>query len=1059
MNNSSRNDRKSLQSSYIKTSNDIINENDKNDENFKDSENESNNKNIIKLMPTSNLKIKNRINQKKSKTSVFQTTSEPQIEKEKEDKETEYKRQIIKRISHREYSINSSKSSIINEKNVEKNKIKIFIKKNFLNIPILITVILINIFSLISSDIRHIWMDKNVDIYFDIINFIVLFYFVVEMIFICLIDDTYLNSFLFWIDAIGNILILLNIELFINKLFGYDEIKNKSRKKMNNSIEYFLIFVIMIERAIRSSKILKLIKLYNIIKTLKNLQKLFSEKQKRDLLKKENQKQKLFQKIQNIEKEDEIEESVISNESFRQTKNSFINNLIIKKEKEDNKEDEKNKEENEISNIERNKNKPTTNKENNTHVNEERPVRMKRAKTTRKFTRIFLRKESLRSIRQNNINERNSIVGLDKLKILNFEDEENEKNKINRLIEEEIIKKLDENINNVKITNLVKYSIRKKIIIIFIILLIVSSILNEELFSFYKDEDNSFYYSYIFDSINECPNNDKNLCIEKINNLLLNENDFSIINITQNNLLIYENIKYKNNNYRYCELIKISSSNEIINITYSIKKMNNIKHIFYLTLTIILCISLILSSILSESDLTDILLTPIEVMIEVANKVAKDPINAKNIQELEKGVIDVLQKNKNEKKLFNNDDINKTYNEHYNSYEVKAIMNAIIKISALLAMSVGEAGGEIIHKNLSSYYGLHFHAKGKKKKAIFGFCNIRNFEEINIALEEETIPLINKIAEIVQSSVEQFRGNTNKNMGESFFNVWKFYNNIDIKNFKDKKLKKDNLLEIDPTNPQINITADCSVLAYLRCILKINKNLNILEYKKNKKLKKIAPNFKIDMGFGLHLGYGIEGPVGSEFKMEATYLSPNVNIAARLETATKQFGVNLLISGELYNLLTEDLKELCRYVDCVTVKGSTEPIDLYTIDINHKVTPQRKEKIKIIKDSEEKAKIFKEKKIMLEGLIEEYGSITQIILEKKSYWELIDEKSDEFYEMWEKAMDSYKNGKWENSKIYLENCLKEDSKDGPANTIYNYIKKFNFKSPPDWKGERELTSK
>ena len=143
-------------------------------------------------------------------------------------------------------------------------------------------------------------------------------------------------------------------------------------------------------------------------------------------------------------------------------------------------------------------------------------------------------------------------------------------------------------------------------------------------------------------------------------------------------------------------------------------------------------------------------------------------------------------------------------------------------------------------------------------------------------------------------------------MGESFFNVWKFYNNIDIKNFKDKKLKKDNLLEIDPTNPQINITADCSVLAYLRCILKINKNLNILEYKKNKKLKKIAPNFKIDMGFGLHLGYGIEGPVGSEFKMEATYLSPNVNIAARLETATKQFGVNLLISGELYNLLTED---------------------------------------------------------------------------------------------------------------------------------------------------------
>ena len=44
--------------------------------------------------------------------------------------------------------------------------------------------------------------------------------------------------------------------------------------------------------------------------------------------------------------------------------------------------------------------------------------------------------------------------------------------------------------------------------------------------------------------------------------------------------------------------------------------------------------------------------------------------------------------------------IQKEYNECYNSYEVKIIMNAIIKISALLAMSVGDAGGEIIHKNI-----------------------------------------------------------------------------------------------------------------------------------------------------------------------------------------------------------------------------------------------------------------------------------------------------------------------------------------------------------------------
>eukprot|EP00967_Tisochrysis_lutea_P095096 scaffold138525_cov22-Tisochrysis_lutea.AAC.2 len=35
---------------------------------------------------------------------------------------------------------------------------------------------------------------------------------------------------------------------------------------------------------------------------------------------------------------------------------------------------------------------------------------------------------------------------------------------------------------------------------------------------------------------------------------------------------------------------------------------------------------------------------------------------------------------------------------------------------------------------------------------------------------------------------------------------------------------------------------------------------------------------------------------GSEYKVDASYLSPNVNIASRLEAATKQFGVSLLMS-------------------------------------------------------------------------------------------------------------------------------------------------------------------
>lgn len=58
------------------------------------------------------------------------------------------------------------------------------------------------------------------------------------------------------------------------------------------------------------------------------------------------------------------------------------------------------------------------------------------------------------------------------------------------------------------------------------------------------------------------------------------------------------------------------------------------------------------------------------------------------------------------------------------------------------------------------------------------------------------------------------------------------------------------------------------------------------------------------MGFGLHVGWAIEGGIGSQFKIDASYLSPNVNMSSRLEAATKQFGTNILISGELAELMT-----------------------------------------------------------------------------------------------------------------------------------------------------------
>ena len=60
------------------------------------------------------------------------------------------------------------------------------------------------------------------------------------------------------------------------------------------------------------------------------------------------------------------------------------------------------------------------------------------------------------------------------------------------------------------------------------------------------------------------------------------------------------------------------------------------------------------------------------------------------------------------------------------------------------------------------------------------------------------------------------------------------------------------------------------------------------------------PNYEVKLGLGLHMGYAIEGAIGSYYKIDVSYLSPHVNISARLEGATKIYGVPLLISGGLY---------------------------------------------------------------------------------------------------------------------------------------------------------------
>ena len=78
----------------------------------------------------------------------------------------------------------------------------------------------------------------------------------------------------------------------------------------------------------------------------------------------------------------------------------------------------------------------------------------------------------------------------------------------------------------------------------------------------------------------------------------------------------------------------------------------------------------------------------------------------------------------------------------------------------------------------------------------------------------------------------------------------------------------------------------------------------MIKYNNHKGLNERMPGYQVRLGLGLHLGYAIEGAIGSYYKIDASYLSSHARMAERLEGATKAYAVPVLISGDLYKYFT-----------------------------------------------------------------------------------------------------------------------------------------------------------
>jgi len=112
--------------------------------------------------------------------------------------------------------------------------------------------------------------------------------------------------------------------------------------------------------------------------------------------------------------------------------------------------------------------------------------------------------------------------------------------------------------------------------------------------------------------------------------------------------------------------------------------------------------------------------------------------------------------------------------------------------------------------------------------------------------------------------------------------------------------------------------------AAVRCALRMNQAMVEL----NKQWKGLDNRGPLQVGIGINTGEAIVGNIGHPRRMEFTVLGDAVNLASRLEGATKYTFQPILVGEDVYRLTNSEF--VYRHVDRLRVKGRSIGVNVYT---------------------------------------------------------------------------------------------------------------------------------
>jgi len=179
-----------------------------------------------------------------------------------------------------------------------------------------------------------------------------------------------------------------------------------------------------------------------------------------------------------------------------------------------------------------------------------------------------------------------------------------------------------------------------------------------------------------------------------------------------------------------------------------------------------------------------------------------------------------------------------------------------------------------------------------ERKLSIAFCDIRDFTTISERLSPKAnFEFLNEFLGQVEPAIVDHGGVVDKYIGDA-------------------------IMALYPTDPDAAVRGSIAMFTRLKAF---------------NARRRATGDPEVRIAVGVNTGFVMMGAVGASDRIEATVISDSVNLASRLQTATKAYGASLIIGEHTLNGLADPSAYAIRFLDRLRVKGKIHPQSIYEV--------------------------------------------------------------------------------------------------------------------------------